>query len=155
MSDDSFATLRTQRARVALDVWTSLWFVLMVPAWTLCGSLVGILAVVAGAVAWWLLKLSVRDVADLPDRFLDERQLAVRNQVYVEGPPLVRRRDRDPRVGRTGRVHCPWRRPDTGTVDLTYEWFTGLFWTVMASALALPSMVLAVCDREHVLSTSA
>ena len=45
--------------------------------------------------------------------------------------------------------------PDTGTVDLTYEWFTGLFWTVMASALALPSMVLAVCDREHVLSTSA
>jgi len=28
--------------------------------------------------------LELRDVLDLPDRFLDERQLAVRNQVYVE-----------------------------------------------------------------------
>jgi len=45
--------------------------------------------------------------------------------------------------------------PDTWTVDLTWDWCMALFWTVMASALSLPSMVLAIRDREDVLTTSA
>ena len=45
--------------------------------------------------------------------------------------------------------------PDTWTVDLTWDWCMALFWTVIASALSLPSMVLAIRDREDVLTTSA
>jgi len=51
---------------------------LMVPAWTVGGSIPGIVTVVAATIAWWLLRVSVREVADLPDRFLDERQRSVR-----------------------------------------------------------------------------
>jgi hypothetical protein len=155
MADNSFAKLRTRGARVALVVVATLLIVVMVPAWTLAGSIVGIFAAVAAAGTWWLLKLSVRDVADLPDRFLDERQLAVRNQVYVEayrwfaGGTVI--------LASVGIVAFIVRGedPDIWTVDLTYEWCMGLFWTVMAGALLLPSMVLAIRDREDVLSTSA
>lgn len=155
MADNSFAVLRTRRARVALVVVASLLIVLMVPAWTLAGSIVGILAAVAAAVAWWLLKLSVRNVADLPDRFLDERQLAARNQVYVEayrwyaGGTVI--------LASVGIVAfiVLGEDPDTWTVDLTYEWCMGLFWTATAGAMLLPSMVLAIRDGEDVLSTSA
>jgi len=155
LNDVTFAMFRTRRARLALVVGTSLLIVLMAPAWTLGGSIVGILTVVAATVAWWLLKLSVRDVADLPDRFLDERQLAVRNQVYVEayrwfaGVTVI--------LASAGLVAfiALGEDPDTWTVDLTWDWCMALFWTVMASALSLPSMVLAIRDREDVLTTSA
>ena len=45
--------------------------------------------------------------------------------------------------------------PDTWTVDLTWDRCMALFWTVTASALSLPPMVLAVRAREDVLTNSA
>lgn len=152
LHDDHFAILRTRRARVGLVVASCSTIVLMVPAWTLGGSIVGIVTVMVAAAAWWLLKLSVRDVADLPDRFLDERQLAVRNQVYFEayrwfaGVTVV--------LASAGLLAFIVRGedPDTWTVELTWEWCMSLFWTLMACALALPSMVLALRDREDVLA---
>ena len=154
LNDDRLATIRTRRARVALVVGNSSVIVFMVPAWTLGGSIVGILTVVAATVTWWLLKLSVRDVADLPDRFLDERQLTVRNQVYVEayrwfaGVTVV--------LASAGLLAfiVLGEDPDTWTVDLTWDWCMALFWVVMACALSLPSMVLALRDREDVLATA-
>jgi len=50
LNDDTFAMLRTRRARLALVVGTSLLIVLMAPARTLGGSIVGILTVVAKGV---------------------------------------------------------------------------------------------------------
>ncbi len=154
LNDDRFGALRTRRARVALVVGISLSIVLMVPAWTLGGSIVGLLTVLAVTVAWWLLKLSVRDVADLPDRFLDERQLTARNQVYVEayrwyaGVTVI--------LASAGLIAfiALGEDPDTWSVDLTWNWCMALFWTVMACALSLPTMVLALRDREDVLATS-
>lgn len=46
------------------------------------------------------------------------------------------------------------KSPDTWTVDLTWDWCMALFWVVMACALSLPSMVLAMRDREDVLATA-
>ena len=154
LNDDHFASLRTRRARVGLVIGNSSVIVLMIPAWTIGGSIVGILTVVAAALAWWLLKLSVRDVADLPDRFLDERQRTTRDQVYVEayrwfaGVTVV--------LASAGLVAFVvlGEDPDTWTVDLTWDWCMALFWTVMAYALSLPSMVLALRDREDMLSAS-
>ncbi len=151
MSDIRFTSLRTRRARVALVVILAALIVAMVPAWALGGSIVGVVAVVAAAITWWLLRLSVREVADLPDRFLDERQRAVRNEVYVEAyrwfsAVMVV-------LGSAGLVAfiALGQDPDTWSVDLTWNACMAMFWTVIGSALGLPSMVLALRDREDVL----
>jgi len=41
--------------------------------------------------------------------------------------------------------------PDTWTIDLSWNACMAVFWTVLGCALALPSMVLALRDREVVL----
>lgn len=93
----------------------------------------------------------MREVADLPDRFLGERQLAFRNQVYVEaygwfaGVMVV--------LASAGLIAfvALGEDPDTWTVDLSWNSCMAVFWTVMGCALALPSMVLALRDRQDVL----
>ncbi len=148
MADNRFAGLRTRRARVALAV-TMIALIAVIPlSWVLFGSIPGILAVVVGIVVWWLLRMSVRLIADLPEDYLDERQTALRNSVYVDayrwfGGVVVL-------LASAGLLAfiVLGEDPDTWRVALSYNGVMGIFWLLEAAALSIPSIVLALKDRE-------
>jgi hypothetical protein len=116
--------------------------------WVLFGSIPGILAVLVGIVVWWLLRMSVRLVADLPEEYLDERQSTLRNRLYVDayrwfGGLVVL-------LASAGLVAfiVLGEDPDTWRVALSYNGVMGIFWMLEAAALSIPSIVLALKDRE-------
>lgn len=83
MSDRLFQWTRTKAMRRVLVVIAAVLCVGILPAFTLAGVVVGAIITVAAWSAWGLVRMSIRTVADLPDRFLDERQRALRNRCYV------------------------------------------------------------------------
>jgi len=148
MSDTRFQSLRTSRARLALAVVMIALIVVIPAAWILIGSIAGIVAVLAGAVVWWMLRLSVRLVADLPDEYLDERQTLLRDRTYLESyrwlAALV--------IILAGAALLAFvvlgQDPDTWKIALSYNTVMGIFWMLEAAALSIPSVVLALRDRE-------
>ncbi|MHC5794886.1 hypothetical protein ACVXZ4_01880 [Lacisediminihabitans sp. FW035] len=148
MSDTRFQSLRTSRARFALAAAMIALIVVIPACWILLGSIAGIVAVLVGAVLWWMLRLSVRLVADLPDEYLDERQTLLRDRTYLEAyrwlAALV--------IVLAGAALLAFvvlgQDPDTWKVALNYNAVMGIFWMLEAAALSIPSAVLALRDRE-------
>lgn len=149
MTDTRFNVLR---GRVGRRVLVGLMIVVIVlgpVAWLAGGSLWGIVSVVAAAVLWWALQISVRTVADLPEEFLDERQERVRDRAYVEayrifaGVMVV-----GASAGLVAFIVLG-QDPDTWAITLTWDAVSAVFWAVMACALAMPSMVLALRERPE------
>jgi hypothetical protein len=81
--DQRFQWLRSRTARRVLVVISALLCVGIIPGFAQGGLNVGIVVTIGAALSWWALRVSVRTVADLPDRFLDERQRALRNRAYL------------------------------------------------------------------------
>lgn len=81
--DERFQRLRTRGVRRILVIAGALLVLLIAPAFAAVGSIAGIVITAAAWGCWWLLRISLRTVADLPDRFLDERQRAERNRAYL------------------------------------------------------------------------
>lgn len=81
--DQRFQWLRTRRSRRVLVAISSILLVAVVPAFAQGGSVIGILVLVGTWACWGALRVSVRTVADLPDRFLDERQRTERDRAYM------------------------------------------------------------------------
>lgn len=148
MADTHFQRLRTRRARIALASSMIALVVVIPAAWILAGALAGILSVAAAAIVWWLLRMSVRLVADLPEDYLDERQSELRNRSYVVayrwlgGVVLILAS-----AGVLGFVLLG-EDPDTWRIGLSYDTVMGIFWALEAAALGIPSIVLALGDRE-------
>lgn len=148
MTDTKFQVLRSRSSRLALSVAMIALIVLIPAVWILLGSLAGVIAVIIGAVVWWLLRMSVRLVADLPEEFLDERQSTLRNRAYVESylwfaaVVIV--------LASAGILAfiVLGEDPDTWRVALSYNAVMGIFWMLEAAALSIPSIVLALRDRE-------
>jgi hypothetical protein len=82
MSDQFFQWTRTTAMRRSLVVVAALLCVAIIPAFVQGGGVIGIIVTIAAYAMWGLLRISIRTVADLPDRFLDERQRALRNRAY-------------------------------------------------------------------------
>lgn len=148
MADTKFQWLRTRPARLTLAA-TMIALIVIIPiTWTTLGSIAGIVAVGLATVVWWMLRISVREVADLPEEFLDERQVTVRNRIYVEsyrwfaGLVVI--------VASAGLLAfiVLGQDPDTWQVSLSYDGVMGLFWMMEAAALSIPSIILALRDRE-------
>jgi hypothetical protein len=76
--DHKFQRLRTRNSRRILAVIS----VAIIPSFAQGGDIVGIAVTIAAWGSWWVLRISTRTVAELPERFLDERQRAVRNRAY-------------------------------------------------------------------------
>ena len=148
MADTQFASLRTRPARVALAVTMVALIVIIPLVWVLLGAIPGIIAVFVGVVGWWLLRMSVRLVADLPEEYLDERQIALRNRLYVDayrwfaGLVVL--------LASAGLLAfiVLGEDPHTWHVALSYNGIMGIFWMLEAAALSMPSIVLALRDRE-------
>ena len=123
--------------------------IVVIPAaWILFGAIPGIVVVLAGVVVWWLLRMSVRLVADLPEEYLDERQADLRNRSYVDayrwlGAGVVI-------LASAGVVAfiAFGEDPETWRVALPYNTLMGLFWAIDGAALSIPSIVIALSDRE-------
>jgi hypothetical protein len=149
MTDTRFNWMRRRTGRRALVGAMAVTIALGPVAWTLGGSLWGILSVCAAALVWWSLRISVRTVADLPTEFLDERQERARDRAYVEAYRILAAiAVGGASVGLLAFIVLG-QDPDTWAVTLSWDAVSAVFWLLTASALALPSMVLAVLDRPE------
>ncbi len=146
MSDRLFQWTRTKTMRRVLVVVAAVLCVAIIPAFALGGGFIGIIVTAVAGAVWGLLRMSTRTVADLPDRFLDERQRALRNRSYryaylilgwiVAG--LVT-------VGLVAFVIVS--ENDTATLTTTWPQALGLVLSVTLLISLLPSMVVAWLDR--------
>jgi hypothetical protein len=147
MSDTRYDGFRTRRARLLLVGGYLALLVLVPVAYVGINQFVGLVVVLVGAGVWALLRVSVRTIADLPDEHLDERQLAVRNESYVEsyrylsGTVAV--------AGTVGLIAFIVNGTELDTWDVTLTWGAAIsaFWVFLGLALGLPSMVLALKDK--------
>ena len=57
---------------------------LATPLTFLAGSIAGVTSAAVMFTGYFILRAATRGVAELPDRYLDERELAVRNSTYVK-----------------------------------------------------------------------
>ena len=145
MRDQRLSWLRTRSNRRALVVVGALLCVGIIPAFALGGGIVGIAVTLAAWGAWGLLRLSTRTVADLPDRFLDERQRALRDRAYryaylilgwVVAAALT--------VGLIAFIIVS--ENDAATLTTTWDQAIGVVLSVTLLISLLPSTVFAWCD---------
>jgi hypothetical protein len=96
------------------------------------------------------LRRSVRVIADMPDHLLDERQLTLRNAMYVEayrylaGLVVI--------MASAGLIAFVVHADDTDTwaVELTWDNVMAVFWVIQILALALPTMAIAIRDGGEI-----
>ena len=88
MADTSWNWTRTTLARRALVILGVLCWVATctVFVWS---DIWGVIPLALCFAVYLLLRVSVRSIADLPDRFLDERQLKLRNRTYLQAYQLI------------------------------------------------------------------
>lgn len=147
--DVRFQWLRTRGARLVLVAVTALLCIGVLPAFALGGGIIGSVVAALAWLGWWLLRVSVRLVADLPDRFLDERQRAVRDRAYLDAYRIFASI-----VGGLATIGLIafTLASENDAVTLTITWGQGIGLTMFLLVLAsvLPSMVVAVRDRGEV-----
>jgi hypothetical protein len=145
MRDQRFAWLRTRGSRRTLAVVGALLCVGIIPAFAQGGGIAGVVVTLAAWGVWGLLRLSTRTVADLPDRFLDERQRALRDRAYryaylilgwVVAAALT--------LGLIAFVVVSGN--DAATLTTTWDQAIGVVLSVTLLISLLPSMVFAWCD---------
>lgn len=143
--DQRFRWLRTRKARRILVIISALLLVGVIPAFAQGGLIIGPVVAGIAAASWWLLRTSIRAIADLPERFLDERQQAIRNGAFrnaylIYGFVICG-------LAVVGLVAFAFVTEDD-TVTLTTTWSQALGLVLFVSLLAsmLPSMVVAWCD---------
>lgn len=151
MSDSRWQWTRTARMRRILVVVVVALCTAIIPAFTQGGSFFGIMVTAAAWAGWGLLRMSIRTVADLPDRFLDERQRALRNRAYLYAYLIF------------GWIVCAMltagliafvivSENDAATVTTTWDQAIGLVLSVTLLCSLLPSMVVAWCDSGEELT---
>lgn len=143
--DQRFQWLRTRNARRILVVVSTLLIVGIIPAWAQVGAILGMVVTAAAFAAWWLLGMSTRSIADIAERFLDERQRDVRNRSY-----LVAYRMYVSIIGALATVGLVAfvlvSESDAVTLTTTVSQAFGGVFFILALAMILPSMVVAWND---------
>jgi len=147
MADTAYDRYRTRRARLLLVAGYLALLVLIPVAYLGVGQFAGLVVVMLTAGVWSLLRVSVRTIADLPDDYLDERQLAVRNASYVESYRYLG--SAVALSATVGLIAFVVNGSDLDTWEITITWGMSMsvFWVFLGLALGLPSMVLALNDR--------
>lgn len=148
-SDQRFQWLRTRVARRVLVIVSGLLVLSLIPGYAQGGTLIGTGILIATWACWLALRVSVRTVADLPDRFLDERQRALRDRAYVGAfrvyawivGALVT-------VGLIAFIMV--QENDQVTLTTTWSQAFGLCIFVITLPILLPSMVVAWLDASEV-----
>lgn len=143
--DERFQRLRTRGVRRILVIAGALLVLLIIPAFAAIGSIVGIVVTAAAWGCWWLLRISVRTVADLPDRFLDERQQELRDRAYFDAYRIYAWVIGA--LATAGLIAFILRsESDELTLTTTWDQALGLAMFVLVLPSLLPSMTLAWRD---------
>jgi uncharacterized Tic20 family protein len=153
LSDTKWDWLRSRRglgAVIALSFFVI--FVAPVIVWFVDDGIGVIpLVMVAGVfVVWFLLRRSVRLVADAPDDALDERLMAIRNRIYLSAYRALATV-----LGFIGVAILFWafQADDSGiittTLSLTWPQTNAVIWFLYGQILIWPSLVLAIAIRQR------
>jgi len=148
MSDTRYARLRSRRARVILVVLLAVTLAAQPAVWYVGGIVIGLAAVLVAFALWVALRLSVRVIADLPDEYLDERQRALRNAAYLESYRVLGALVTVAVLAMLLGIVFAGDGGERVALTVTFTGVMGIFWLVEGAALALPSMVFALRDRE-------
>lgn len=144
---DGLRTARAQRILVALGVMSLIaspvvfWF----EDYNKPG--IGILTIVPIFLIWWLLRISVRLVADAPDEFLDELQVQQRDRTYLHSFRILAGVVSGLAVAlmivvismdvvTVGEV-------ETYQLSLTFGQVQAVIWSILGSTILVPNLVLA------------
>jgi len=145
LEDQTFQRLRTRGARLTLVVVGALLCIGIVPAFVAGGWTFGVSLSAATWLNWWLLRVSVRTVADLPDRFLDERQRAIRDRSYMDAYRIF-----SFTIGglvTLGLVAFSFlQENDSLILTLSWDHAFGVTMFILVLGSILPSMAVAVRD---------
>lgn len=144
---DAVRTSRAQRILVVLGVLalvaspTLFWFEDFIKPG------IGILSVIPIFLIWWLLRISVRLVADAPDEYLDELQIQQRDRTYLHSFRIL--------AGIVTALAIALMiitiSKDVTTVGsveyydftLTFGQVNAVVWSILGSTILVPNMVLA------------
>lgn len=108
---------------------------------------IGILAVIPIFLIWWLLRISVRLVADAPDEYLDELQVRQRDRTYLHAFRILAALVSGLAVALMIFV-ISMDYTSIGSVDyyeisLTFGQVNSVIWAILGSVILVPNLVLA------------
>jgi hypothetical protein len=150
MSDTKWDAIRTARAQRVLVFAGAL---SLIAAPTLfwfedeIKSGIGILGVIPIFLVWWLLRVSVRLVADAPDEYLDEYQVRQRDRTYLHSFRILAAVVTALAVTLMVYVISSDYRSvgeiDYYSLELTFGQVNAVIWSILGSTILVPNMVLA------------
>lgn len=148
LMDHRFDRLRNRTNRRRLVIAATALLLVLPVAWLVGGEIPGMLALLATVGVGWMLRTSVRTVADLPEEYLDERQSGARNRAYLQAYTWL-----------GGLVLVPLAIAvlafilgsdgDRWAVTWSAGQVFAVYWTVTAAALLFPSMALALSEPDE------
>lgn len=150
MSDtkwDGIRTARAQRILVVLGVVSLVgapalfWFEDFIKPG------IGILGVIPIFLIWWLLRISVRLVADAPDEYLDEFQVRQRDRTYLHSfrilAGLVSALAVALMIFVISMDYVSIDSIDYYEISLTFGQVNSIIWAILGSVILVPNLVLA------------
>lgn len=108
---------------------------------------IGILTIIPIFLIWWLLRISVRLVADAPDEFLDELQVQQRDRTYLHSFRIL--------AGVVSAIAVTLMivvismdvttvgETDLYRLELTFGQVNAVIWSILGSTILVPNLVLA------------
>jgi hypothetical protein len=146
-SDTSLDWARKPRVQATLAIATAI-ASLATPAAFLFGTIPGVLAAAVMFAGYFLLRGATREIAELPSRYLDERELAVRNATYVGAYQLL--------AGLIGLLAIVVFVFAVGAdasdsevaLTLTFEQLQAIVWLFLGPISVIPTMSLALRRKK-------
>jgi CDP-diglyceride synthetase len=149
MRDRRYDRLRTPTARRALVAAVVAGIATIAAVTLSVGMLAAQPVIVATIVVFMLLRVSVRAVADLPEQYLDERQLTLRYQVHQTAYCVLGLAAMLAAGSGVVAYIAMTKDPGSDVVTLTDSHVNALFYVTTALVITLPTMMLALRDAER------
>lgn len=150
MNDTKWDAIRTSRAQKLLVILGALSLISAPLAFWFEDFIkpgFGILAIVPIFLIWWLLRISVRLVADAPDEYLDEFQVRQRDRTYLHSfrilAGLVSGLAVTLMVIAISSDFQTLGNVDYYNFSMTFGQVNAIIWAVLGSVILIPNMVLA------------
>lgn len=150
MNDTKWNVIRTARAQRILVVLGVLSIVVAPTLFWFDDFIkpgIGILGVIPIFLIWWLLRISVRLVADAPDEYLDELQLKQRDRTYLHSFRILGGLVSALAVGLMIFVismdYVSVDSIDYYELTFTFGQVNSVIWSILGSVILVPNLVLA------------